>query len=175
MSHRVRYRDRERLMRRAAAPGRRAALACAVLTLLAAGRAHALVSSCTVSASGVAFGIYDPTVAAATLSSGTVSVNCVVSGATGHNPVTIAFDAGSSGSFLSRTMLNGTDSLNYNLYLDAAYTQVWGDGTGVSVTDTQFVTPGKPAFTATVYGLIPALQTPGSGTFIDTITVTVSF
>lgn len=156
-------------------PGPRRALVCGLLAMLFSGWAHALVSSCTVSASGVAFGIYDPTLATATLSSGTVSVSCVVSGATGHNPVTIAFDAGNSGSFLSRTMLNGTDSLNYNLYLDAAYTQVWGDGTGVSATDTQYVTPGKPSFSATVYGMMPALQTPASGTFIDTITMTVSF
>ena len=145
------------------------------LALLATGSAHALVSSCTVSASGVAFGVYDPTVATATFSSGTVSVSCVVSGATGHNPITIAFDTGSSGTFTSRTMLNATDFLNYNLYLDAAYTQVWGDGTGVSLTYNQFVTPGKPSFSATVYGMMPALQTPGSGTFTDTITVTVSF
>jgi len=143
--------------------------------MLFSGWAHALVSSCTVSASGVAFGIYDPTVATATFSSGTVSVSCVVSGATGHNPITIAFDTGSSGTFNSRTMLNGTDVLNYNLYLDAAYTQVWGDGTGISLTDSQYVTPGKPSVVATVYGMMPALQTPGSGTFTDTITVTVSF
>jgi spore coat protein U-like protein len=147
----------------------------AALALLATGSAHALVSSCTVSASGVAFGIYDPTVATATFSSGTIAVNCVVSGATGHNPITIAFDTGNSGNFNSRTMLNGTDPLSYNLYLDAAYLQVWGDGSGTSLTDTVFVTPGKPSFSATVYGMIPALQTPGSGNFTDTITVTVSF
>jgi len=163
------------LLRRTDRSSSRTALACGVLALLAAGRAHALVSSCTVSASGVAFGIYDPTVATATFSSGTIGVNCVVSGSTGHNPVTIALDTGSSGNFISRTMLNGTDVLNYNLYIDAAYTLVWGDGSGLSLTNTQFVTPGKPSFSATVYGMIPALQTPGSGTFSDTITVTVSF
>lgn len=148
---------------------------CAALALLASGRVHAAVSSCAVSASGVAFGVYDPTVATATLSSGTVAVSCVVSGATGHNPVSIALSAGNSGTFGSRTMLSGADILNYNLYLDAAYTQVWGDGTGSSVADSDFVTPGKPSLSATVYGMIPALQAPGAGTFSDTITVTVSF
>jgi spore coat protein U-like protein len=153
----------------------RSALACGMLALSFSGAAHALVSSCTVSATGVAFGIYDPTVATATVSSGTVAVSCVVSGATGHNPITVALSAGNSGNFNSRTMLNGTDSLSYNLFLDAAYTQIWGDGTGVSLTDTVFVTPGKQSFNATVYGMMPALQTPGSGTFTDTITVSVSF
>ena len=162
-------------MRRMDRPGPRTALGCGVVAMLFSGGARALVSSCTVSASGVAFGIYDPTIPTATFSSGTIAVNCVVLGATGHNPVTIAFDTGGSGTFTSRTMLNGTDPLSYNLYIDAAYTQVWGDGTGVSLTNTQFVTPGKPSFSATVYGMIPAAQTPGSGSFTDTITVTVSF
>ena len=162
-------------VRRMNRPGRGTALACGLLALFFSDLAHALVTSCSVSASGVAFGIYDPAAPAATLSSGTIAVNCVVSGATGHNPITIAFSSGGSGTFGSRTMASGTDTLSYNLYLDAAYTQVWGDGTGGSVTDTQYVTPGKPAFSSTVYGMMPALQSANAGTFSDTITVTVSF
>lgn len=160
-------------MHRMSRAGCRTALVCGLLALFFSGRAHAQVSACTVSATGVAFGIYDPTSPAATLSSGTVAVSCTVP--SGHNPVTIALSTGSSGSFASRTLSSGTDTLNYNLYLDAAYTQVWGDGTGGSVTDTQYVTHGQPAFNATVYGVMPAMQSPGAGTFSDTITVTVSF
>ena len=143
---------------------------CGALALLAGGRAHALVSSCTVSAGGVAFGTYDPTVATVTVSTGTVSVSCVVSGATGHNPITVALSAGSSGNFTARTLKNGTDFLDYNLYIDAAYSQVWGDGTGISLTNTIYVTPGKQSFDATIYGMMPAAQSSGSGTFNDTIT-----
>jgi spore coat protein U-like protein len=33
------------------------------------------------------------------------------------------------GSFQQRIMRSGSDTLSYNLYLDAARTQVWGDGT----------------------------------------------
>jgi spore coat protein U-like protein len=153
--------------------GFRSALAAGAVTMFFSGWAHAQVSSCTVSASGVAFGVYDPTSPAALASSGTIAVSCTVP--SGHNPVTIAFSTGSSGTFGARKMVSGTDTLNYNLYLDAAYTQVWGDGTGNTVTDTQFVTHGKPAFSATVYGMMPALQSAAAGTFSDTITVTVSF
>ena len=173
MSPRERDRNGERPMRAAALTA--AALGCGALALLAAGPAQAAVSTCTVTASGVAFGVYDATLTTPTYSTGTISVSCAVTGATGHNPVTVAFDTGSSGTFTARTLLNGTDFLNYNLYIDAAYTQIWGDGTGVSLTDTVYVTPGKQSFTATVYGMMPAMQTSGSGTFNDTITVTVSF
>jgi spore coat protein U-like protein len=154
---------------------RGAALACAALALLASGRADAGsgVTSCTASAGGVAFGIYDPTSPSALTSSGTISVSCTVG--SGHNPVTIALSAGSSGSYAVRTLVSGTNLLNYNLYLDAAYSQVWGDGTGSTVTDAQYVTPGQPAFSATVYALMPASQNAAAGSYIDTITVTVSY
>jgi spore coat protein U-like protein len=154
---------------------RRAALYAAVAALATLGSpaARAAVTSCTVTATGVAFGIYDPTSPSALASSGTIDVICIV--ANGHNPVTIALSAGFSGSFAARTMSSGLDTLSYNLYLDAAYSQVWGDGTGGSVTDTQFVTNGQPAFSATVYGLAPASQSPGAGSFNDIITVTVSY
>jgi len=155
-------------------PSPRLTLLCGLLALLASGWAHAQnVTACTVAASGVAFGIYNPTVSTATRSSGTILVSCTVS--SGHNPVTVALSTGASGNFASRTMTSGTDTLSYNLYLDAAYTQVWGDGTGGSLTDTQYVTHGHPAFSATVYGSIPALQSPGAGVFTDTIIVTASF
>jgi spore coat protein U-like protein len=154
---------------------RRTLVLCGTLALLATAPAHAAVSSCTVTATGVDFGVYDPTVATPTVSTGTISVSCAVTGATGHNPVTVALSAGNSGSFTSRTLVSGTDFLNYNLFIDAAYSQVWGDGTGVSLTNTIFVTPGRQSFTANVYGMMPAAQSSGSGSFNDTITVSVSF
>jgi len=149
------------------------ALTHAVLALLACAAARATVTSCTVTAGGVAFGIYDPTSPGPLPSSATIAVDCTV--VNGNNPVTIALSAGLSGSFATRTMSSGPDTLSYNLYLDAAYSQVWGDGTGGSVTDTRSVTHGRPSFTATVYGLMPAAQSAGAGTYNDTITVTVSY
>jgi spore coat protein U domain-containing protein, fimbrial subunit CupE1/2/3/6 len=149
------------------------ALTHAALAVLACAPAHATVTSCVVSAGGVAFGLYDPTSPGALPSSGTITVNCTVPN--GNNPVTIALSAGFSGSFGTRTMSSGLDTLSYNLYLDAAHSQVWGDGTGGSVTDTQSVTHGKPSFSATVYGLMPASQNAAAGSYNDTITVTVNY
>lgn len=167
--------ERESSMKGRTRAAPKALLLCGALTQFFCGSAHAAVSSCTVSASGVSFGIYDPTIATATLSSGTIEADCAVTGATGHNPLTISLSAGNSGNFGSRTMVSGTDMLSYNLFIDAAYTQIWGDGTGVSLANTVYVTPGKPSITVTVYGMMPALQGNAAGNFTDTITVTVAF
>jgi spore coat protein U-like protein len=146
-------------------------LVLATLGTLAAPVAHAL--SCTVSATPVAFGNYTPLQPSVLNSSGTISVSCIV--ASGRNPVTITLSKGASGSFLQRTMTNGLDTLNYNLYLDATYMQIWGDGTGGSVADNDSVNPGHPDISATVYGQIPPLLDPSTGSYSDSITVTVTY
>lgn len=40
--------------------------------------------------------------------------------------------AGLSGKFNNRQMTNGRSILHYNLYLDSALSQIWGDGSGGS-------------------------------------------
>jgi len=151
--------------------------ACALLAALLGARAHADVSSCTISASGVAFGTYTPATPAALTGTGTVNLTCTVT--TKKSTVTIDLSTGSSGSYATRTLRSGTDVLNYNLYLDAADTQVWGDGTGASVEDTVPIMAhgnGSQAnATFTIYGAVAALQDPAPGSYTDTITVTVNF
>ncbi len=147
--------------------------------------AQALIISClsaTVTATGPAFGTYVPNNVAATQSNGNVSVTCNIStAALATAPVSVALSAGGSGSFSTRTMLSGANTLNYNLFTDNAYTQLWGDGTsGTSVvTDNfSFVSTGGLSQTVNtpIYGQIPALQLnvfPGS--YSDTIVVTINF
>ena len=151
----------------------RRVLAGAALTVLLSPLAHATVSSCTVSASGVAFGTYAADSPSALTSTGTISVACTVP--SGSNAVTVALSTGSSGSFGTRTLTSGANSLIYNLYLNAVYTQLWGNGTSGTLTETTSVTHTQPRFTNTVYGQIPALQDVPAGTYTDTITVTVSY
>ena len=151
--------------------------ACALLAALLGARAHADVSSCTISASGVAFGTYTPATPATLTGTGTINLTCTVT--TKKSTVTIDLSTGSSGSYATRTLRSGTDVLNYNLYLDAADTQVWGDGTGGSLEDTvPIIAHGngsQASATFTIYGAVAALQDPAPGSYTDTITVTVNF
>lgn len=145
-------------------------------------------TSCTVTATALNFGSYSPIPwpPGTLTNTATLTVSCSGAGHTNH-AVTILLDAGTYGTFASRKMQNGnaTDSLTYNLYASASYvsTNIWGDGT--SGTLTQTVTTGKtnPAATATatVYGQVDANQdvtglcpTTPCG-YTDSVGITINF
>lgn len=138
----------------------------------------ALLQSCSVSTAPVSFGIYNPLSSSPDTATGTVSVTCTVALFAVWESWTIALSQGNSGNFNSRSMLNGSSVLSYNLYTSAAYTTVWGDGSGstaeVSSPPTLLAT-GNTSVSYPVYGLIPAGQDRAAGTFMDTITVTVNY
>lgn len=156
-----------------------AALAC--LALLAPLRAHA-AADCNVTVTGVAFGLYDPTIATPDDSTGTVTVICNYTGG-GASGITysVAFSRGNSGSYAQRQMRAGTQSLNYNLFGDSARSVVLGDGTGgTSILSGSFtvgpgVGNGTRTGTHTVYGRVPASQPVDPGSYSDPIVVTLTF
>lgn len=142
--------------------------------LIAFAAAAAPARACTISASGVAFGAYDPLAAGADNGTGPISLACP----TNANSVIIALSTGTSGTYTARTMRSGGNILNYQLYRDSARTQVWGNGT--AGTFTQTLTGGTTGggtrnYSTTVYGRITALQNVPAGAYLDTITVTVTF
>ncbi|HEV2303422.1 MAG TPA: spore coat U domain-containing protein [Stellaceae bacterium] len=145
------------------------ALAALVVFLPAAAQA----ARCTVTATGIAFGIYVPFSSTAGTSAGTISVQCM-----GLNGIyTIALNAGinGGGNFSNRRMSNGVSYLGYQIYTDAAHTIVWGDGSGGTVTVSATCTPGICSNSYTTYGRIPGTQitaTPGSYSDVTTVTVT---
>ena len=135
--------------------------------------------TCSVSATPVSFGVYDPFSSSPSDTSGTITVSCtglVVSVLVSYD---ILLNKGiHASSFLPRQMASGVNTLDYNLYTDSTRTTVWGDGTG----GTSIVTDGYllGLFTVnrdyTVYGRIPASQTGvHTGDYSDTITVTVNY
>ena len=145
-------------------------------------------NGCTVtSATGVAFGDYDPTSATPLTSQGSITVDC-----TGNQVVTIALTAG-NGPFATRFMKApaspASGPLYYNLYLDSARTIIFGDGTGgTSIADCRagsaspnglcgYSNPSGSQRLAiqTIYGRINASQDVGAGDFTDTLTYTVTF
>jgi len=125
-----------------------ALLACATL-----GRAQCLVSATTLD-----FGTYVPL--GATTGLGTIEVGCLS---------LVKIDAGGAGSFTPRSMKSPINvALDYNLYVDGAFVQIWGDGTSGTVTNSG---PGI----LTVYGKIPAGQGVDPGVYSDTVIITVEF
>ena len=125
-------------------------------------------AACTVSTTSVNFGAYDPKSGTADDSTGSVEVTCDK----GPHPKnsTIALSPGNSGTYAARQMESGANILTYNLYSNAARSQIWGDGSGGS-----FTLGYNASGTFTVYGRIPALQNVQAGTYSDSLTVTITF
>ena len=156
---------------------KRGLLACALALVTTAAQA----ATCSVTASTLAFGTYDPLSGTPTDSTTTLNVSCT-KGAPSSETVnyTIALSTG-SGSYVNRTMSSGSQVMNYNLYTTNARTTVWGDGTGATVTSSNSfsLTTSTPTRNRnhTVYGRIPAGQDVGAGGYLTgtPITVTVTF
>lgn len=127
-------------------------------------------NDCTISINDLNFGtVNDLTPSISGSTSGTVTC-------TGLAPVSVAFSAGTGGtsSFTTRQMDDGTNTIDYNLYRDAANTEILGDGTGGTFTIDFTSTGGADAFD--VYGLTGAGQNPKpAGTYNSTITATATF
>ena len=149
---------------------RRLALPAALLLACVPGAAWARTVSCTVSATPVAFGTFNPFGSTVT-STGTITVAC--SSGSKSATYTIALSAGNSGSFAQRQTSTTAPYIKYNLYTTSGYTSIWGDGTGGSVT-----VPGSDTTitsTFTVYGQLPTPQGVTPAGYTDSITVTVTY
>jgi spore coat protein U-like protein len=129
------------------------------------------VPSCTVSAASLNFGSSIPTPVTAPVYS--TSVITAVCSASVPYSVQLGAGTGPSATPALRQMTVGTNLLNYTIFEDAARTRIWGDGTAGTVVSA--ATGTGAAQTLTAFGSIAAGQTPGIGTYTDTITVTVLF
>ena len=127
-------------------------------------------ASCTISTTAVNFGVYDVFSGTATDSTGTITFKC-----TGNASVTINLNKGTSTTFTPRVLTSGSNTINYNLYTDAARSTIWGDTTG----GTSRYSNGNPAnnqsIVVTVYGRITSGQDVSAGSYSDTITATINF
>ena len=83
------------------------------------------------------------------------------------------------GTIAQRLMQGPVDTLQYNLYQEAAHTTIWGDTIGTNTVTGTGAGIGLPfAITHTVYGLLPdnaTNQNAGVGAYSDTITATVTY
>src|ERR1700743_2319800 len=89
-----------------------------------------VLSTCSATASTLAFSPYTPG-GGAVANNSTISVKC-----TKKTPLTVALNGGTTtgGTVAQRLLAQGTNTLQYNLFTTAAFTQVFGDGTGTSKT-----------------------------------------
>ncbi|RQT97040.1 hypothetical protein DF146_15295 [Burkholderia cenocepacia] len=120
---------------------------------------HAHAESCTATASTVSFGSVSPISRAAVAATGTVNVTCTWSAVTLTPNVLVCLNLGGTS---PRSLVNGSNAMQYDLYLDAAHSVAWGSI--YSGTTPASVTLVKPALgtsasaTVTVYGQITANQ-----------------
>lgn len=133
-----------------------------------------VTSACVVSGSTLNFGVgIDPLGGATPIDATAVlSVQC-----TNTTPYTVTLDAGAhaggASQFLQRSMRSGGNSLAYQLYLDAARTTLWGDGTGSTATSAGIGSGSSQSLT--VYGRISSLGASVPGTYTDTVTITITY
>jgi len=128
-----------------------------------------VVNNCNLSATNIAFnavGLLDTALTA----NGAITAQC-----TNGNAYKITLNGGANGTLNARKMMRsgGGATLGYELYTDTQFTTPWGDGTlGTSpVTNTGT----GDAQVISVYGRVPAQSTPAPGTYMDTVTATISF
>lgn len=161
---------------------RHAAAGLVVAAAAAAGQAHATTATgqfqvtltiqaeCRLtSASDLAFGTTG-VIQSAITSTSTIGVQC-----TNTTPYNVGINAGtgSGATVASRIMSSGAGAgVNYQLYRDSARTQIWGNTVN---TDTVSATGTGAVQSLTVYGRVPAQNTPAAGNYSDTVQVTVTY
>lgn len=156
-----------------------ALMAILVACPAAAQFSHASVT-CALSATPLNFGIYDPTWPTPTDFSATITVTCTTPLA-GPVPVsgTLMLSPGTSATPTVRRMAHDGAVLRYQIYVDSAYSMVWGDGTGTTLTIPVSGTSGRTQplrQTFTAHGRLLARQgSAGVGAYQDLLTATLSY
>jgi spore coat protein U-like protein len=131
-------------------------------------------ATCSATAVALAFPAYTPGTGAQ-IGNTTISVKC-----TKNSPFTVALNAGATTgtSFAQRLMGSGANTLQYQLYKDAALTTVFGDGTASTQTVTGTGLGIATANSVQVFGQVldsATNQAAAAGAYADTITVTVTY
>lgn len=150
-----------------------AAVACVLGALAGMSNepAAAHPGGCTIAATPISFGVYRPLSPADSTARGAIVYQCSATA-----PIVITIDQGIVRSPGYRSMQQGQLTLHYNLYVDAANTLVWGDGTGGTTLYSNPDPPLNRSVTLPVYGRIPALQRSAHvGSYSDTLTLEVRF
>ncbi|XUW93370.1 spore coat U domain-containing protein (plasmid) [Burkholderia sp. M6-3] len=130
-----------------------------------------VINDCALSATNINFGAAG-VLSTALTATGTLTVAC-----TGGDAYSIALSAGagSGASVADRRMTRGgaTDQVHYQLYQNASYSTVWGDGSAGSSALAGTGTGASQS--VTVYARVQPQTTPAAGAYVDTIIVTITY
>ena len=130
-------------------------------------------ATCTASIPTAAFGNFAPFANTSTPVTINMSVTCT--GLLGLLlNYSVGFSSGSSGAFTPRQMTNGIKTLNYNLYKDNSRTQIL-NLTTIRVTGSFTLVVGSGTNNHTIYATLPAQPLAQAGSYLDTITATVTY
>jgi spore coat protein U-like protein len=133
-------------------------------------------SVCTIQSLPIlGFANYDVFVGAPTLTSGIATIHCTGSGALPAFIIGIGQSATSSsisGRQMAQQGAGATGRLNYNIYKDGGYSNLWGDGT--AGTTPLVVTTAGPNTQVPVYGKIDPGQDAPVGNYKDTVIMSVN-
>jgi spore coat protein U-like protein len=135
--------------------------------------AHAINCTWDTVPTNINFGNYLPLSGSAVTGTSAFQFTC-----TPPATATLMLSRGGSATYNPRTMTRTTapvSTASYNLFMDAANTIIWGDGTS----GTQFLTfnstPGNKKLAGTIYGTVPAGLNLRPGTYTDTIQATLDW
>ncbi len=139
-----------------------------------------VTANCTISASNMNFGAYDPITANNTGGADLYATSTLTVACTKNAPnVWIGLDSGANGASAvgtSRAMAaGGGNFLSYELYTsdpNPAPGAAWGN---TALTGYSYVAASKAATAITVYGRTPLGQDVSAGAYSDTITATINY
>lgn len=137
----------------------------------------ASAASCTLSVADLAFGPYRPGQTGAIDGTGSVGLACEASG-TQPETVTYSLQLGPSGNGqrANRELRDGNQSLRYNLFIDPARSQVWGDGSeGTAAISGVLTPPAVRTVQHLVHGRLYERQAVAPGTYADVLQVLLLF
>jgi spore coat protein U-like protein len=146
-------------------------VAAALLSLSHSARA----AECRASAQGVMFGMLRGSPGNSSDTGASIIVTCY--GRPGERVAYSLKLSTGQGSFHQRQMQSGTAKLAYNLYLDAARTQVWGDGTDNTGVLSDAAELAGPTISRQypVYGRVFSGRESRIGMYSDTVTVVLDY
>lgn len=130
-----------------------------------------VASVCLISNGALNFGSYDPTSGSVLNGSTTVTLTCTLG--TAYN-IGLDAGAGSGATVALRKMTSSGNTLGYRLFRDAGRTLNWGN---TALTDTLDGTSSAASLTntITIYGQIPASSAVPTGSYTDTVAITVTY